>query len=60
MNADVLRTLTAERFVPVVASIAVDETTGQAYNVNADVVASQLADRARRREARVHQRRARA
>ena len=29
--------------MPVVASIAVDETTGQAYNVNADVVASQLA-----------------
>lgn len=43
VNAGVLRTLTAERFVPVVASIAVDETTGQAYNVNADVVASQLA-----------------
>ena len=43
VNADVLRTLTGERFVPVVASIAVDETTGQAYNVNADVVASELA-----------------
>ncbi|HET6715205.1 MAG TPA: acetylglutamate kinase [Actinomycetota bacterium] len=43
VNADVLRTLTEQRFVPVVASIAVDETTGQAYNVNADVVASQLA-----------------
>jgi acetylglutamate kinase len=43
VNADVLRTLTAQRFVPVVATIAVDETTGQAYNVNADVVASQLA-----------------
>ena len=43
VNADVLRTLTTQRFVPVVASIAVDETTGQAYNVNADVVASQLA-----------------
>ena len=39
----VLQTLTAQRFVPVVASIAVDETTGQAYNVNADVVASELA-----------------
>ena len=38
-----LRTLTDQRFVPVVASIAVDETTGQAYNVNADVVASELA-----------------
>ena len=43
VNAAVLRTLTEQRFVPVVASIAVDETTGQAYNVNADVVASQLA-----------------
>ncbi len=43
VNADVLRTLTGERFVPVVASIAVDEATGQAYNVNADVVASELA-----------------
>ena len=43
VNADVLRTLTERRFVPVVASIAVDETTGQAYNVNADVVASELA-----------------
>src|SRR6185503_16519778 len=43
VNAAVLRTLAAQRFVPVVASIAVDETTGQAYNVNADVVASELA-----------------
>ena len=42
VNADVLRTLTDRRFVPVVASIAVDET-GQAYNVNADVVAGELA-----------------
>ena len=32
----------AQRFVPVVASIAVDEF-GQAYNVNADVVAAELA-----------------
>jgi len=42
VNAEVLRTLTDRRFVPVVASIAVDET-GQAYNVNADVVAAELA-----------------
>jgi len=42
VNVDVLRTLTERRFVPVVASIAVDET-GQAYNVNADVVAGELA-----------------
>jgi acetylglutamate kinase len=42
VNAEVLRTLTANGFVPVVASIAMDEA-GQAYNVNADVVASELA-----------------
>ena len=42
MNAEVLRTLVAKGFVPVVASIAMDEN-GQAYNVNADVVASELA-----------------
>jgi acetylglutamate kinase len=42
VNVQVLKALLAEGFVPVVASIAVDET-GQAYNVNADVVASELA-----------------
>lgn len=42
VNAHVLEALLAQRFVPVVASIAVDEF-GQAYNVNADVVASELA-----------------
>jgi acetylglutamate kinase len=42
VRVDVLSTLLAQRFVPVVASIAIDET-GQAYNVNADVVASELA-----------------
>jgi acetylglutamate kinase len=42
VRVDVLRTLIAERFVPVVASIALDDE-GQAYNVNADVVASELA-----------------
>ena len=42
VNAEVLRTLVAKGFVPVVASIAMDED-GQAYNVNADVVASELA-----------------
>ncbi|MGZ8611870.1 MAG: amino acid kinase family protein, partial [Actinomycetota bacterium] len=42
VNADVLRTLAERRFVPVVASIAVDDT-GQAYNVNGDVVAAELA-----------------
>jgi acetylglutamate kinase len=43
VGSEIVRTLTADGFVPVVASIAVDETTGQAYNVNADVVASELA-----------------
>ena len=42
VNVHVLEALLAERFVPVVASIAVDDT-GQAYNVNADVVAGELA-----------------
>jgi acetylglutamate kinase len=41
VDVHVLEALLAQRFVPVVASIAVDET-GQAYNVNADVVASEL------------------
>jgi acetylglutamate kinase len=42
VQPDVLATLLEHPFVPVVASIAVDED-GQAYNVNADVVASELA-----------------
>jgi acetylglutamate kinase len=42
VNADVVGTLLDRRFVPVVASIAVDDR-GQAYNVNADVVAAELA-----------------
>ncbi|MGZ4131608.1 MAG: acetylglutamate kinase [Actinomycetota bacterium] len=42
VRADVLSALLDQGFVPVVASIAVDEH-GQAYNVNADVVASELA-----------------
>ena len=42
VHADVLATLIDRAFVPVVASIAIDEH-GQAYNVNADVVAAELA-----------------
>jgi acetylglutamate kinase len=42
VDAGVLATLLDASFVPVVASIAMDET-GQAYNVNADVVAAELA-----------------
>ena len=58
VNAGVARTLLDREYVPVIASIAMDEF-GQAYNVNADVVAAELAVSPRRREARVHQRRAR-
>jgi acetylglutamate kinase len=42
VRGDILVTLAERGFVPVVASIAMDEH-GQAYNVNADVVASELA-----------------
>ena len=42
VRVQVLTALLDQGFVPVVASIAVDEN-GQAYNVNADVVASELA-----------------
>jgi acetylglutamate kinase len=42
VNAEVVNTLIARRFVPVVASIAMDGD-GQAYNVNADAVAAELA-----------------
>lgn len=42
VNAEVLRTLMADGFVPVVASIAAD-TDGHPYNVNADVMAAELA-----------------
>ena len=56
VDGGLLVTLLDRSFVPVVASIAVDEH-GQAYNVNADVVAAELAVELERREARVHQRR---
>jgi acetylglutamate kinase len=42
VHPEVLATLIDRSFVPVVASIAIDDQ-GQAYNVNADVVASELA-----------------
>jgi len=42
VHVDVLHTLIEEGFVPVIASIAADEL-GQPYNVNADVVAAELA-----------------
>jgi acetylglutamate kinase len=42
VNTEVLRTLMSAGFVPVVASIAAD-VDGHPYNVNADVMASELA-----------------
>ncbi|MGH2636522.1 MAG: acetylglutamate kinase [Actinomycetota bacterium] len=42
VNAEVLRTLMSSGFVPVVASIAAD-VEGHPYNVNADVLACELA-----------------
>lgn len=42
VDPGVVHTLLEQRYVPVIASIAMDGT-GQAYNVNADVVASELA-----------------
>ncbi len=42
VDASVLRTLMSQGFVPVVASIAADET-GHRYNVNADTMAGELA-----------------
>ncbi|MEA2554705.1 MAG: acetylglutamate kinase, partial [Actinomycetota bacterium] len=42
VDPGVVHTLLNERYVPVIASIAMDGS-GQAYNVNADIVASELA-----------------
>jgi acetylglutamate kinase len=42
VDPGVVHTLLDQRYVPVIASIAMDGS-GQAYNVNADVVASELA-----------------
>lgn len=42
VNGEILRALMEQRFVPVIASIAIGDD-GQVYNVNADVVAAELA-----------------
>lgn len=42
VNADVAQTLMAQGFVPVIAPIAADDD-GQTFNVNADLVAAELA-----------------
>jgi acetylglutamate kinase len=42
MNADLLESLVSNGYIPVVSSVAADEA-GQAYNINADTVAGELA-----------------
>jgi acetylglutamate kinase len=42
VNPEILRNLIRDEFIPVVASIGVDES-GQSYNINADLVAGALA-----------------
>lgn len=42
VDANILSTLVTNNYIPVVSSVAADET-GQAYNINADIVAGELA-----------------
>jgi acetylglutamate kinase len=42
MNTDIIETLVEKGYIPVVSSVGEDET-GQAYNINADTVAGELA-----------------
>ncbi len=42
IDADILRTLEAGRFIPVISPVAADES-GKSYNINADLVAGALA-----------------
>jgi acetylglutamate kinase len=42
MDVKILESLSSNRYIPVVSSVAADET-GQAYNINADTVAGELA-----------------
>lgn len=42
LNPDILELLSSNNYIPVVSSVAVDET-GQAYNINADTVAGEIA-----------------
>jgi acetylglutamate kinase len=42
VNTDLLEALVERGYVPVVSSVAADET-GQAYNINADTVAGEIA-----------------
>ena len=43
VNVDVLETLTASRFIPIIAPIGVGED-GESYNINADIVAGKVAE----------------
>ncbi|MFM9160224.1 MAG: acetylglutamate kinase, partial [Dolichospermum sp.] len=42
VNIKILETLSSNGYIPVVSSVAADET-GQAYNINADTVAGEIA-----------------
>ncbi len=42
LNPDILELLSSNNYIPVVSSVAVDEA-GQAYNINADTVAGEIA-----------------
>jgi acetylglutamate kinase len=42
VNADILEVLVKHQYIPVISSVAADET-GQSYNINADTVAGEIA-----------------
>ncbi len=44
IEAAVVRALQDDQFIPVISSIGYNETDGQAYNINADVVAGKMAE----------------
>ena len=44
IESAVVRALQDDQFIPVISSIGYNETDGQAYNINADVVAGKMAE----------------
>ena len=42
MNPEIIHTLTAQRFIPIIAPVGIGKN-GETYNINADVVASKIA-----------------
>ena len=44
IESGVVRALQDDQFIPVISSIGYNETDGQAYNINADVVAGKMAE----------------